>query len=422
MSIGQIFAELGFQVDDTQLKEFDRSVKSLSSDLLEVIGIGTISVATLGLMAKNATGSAQNMRSLAQSTNLAASELQKYASVANVLNPKISIEEAANSIADLDKRLNQFRQGDISAIGNVRGLNGVEIGNKNGIQLIEALRQSYAASGLNSQEISQNLGRLGLPSELANMVAINSDQFNKIGSQVSLTDKELYDLADAAKKANAALSVTGTFGSRELAHTLRYLDDQEYRDDQRKSSAQPLMDLPSSLKKEWDEFWNKPKKDKISSETPIDDGMYKRHNPGNIRKWGNLPQENGFAVFPSDTAGFDAMRKNLMDYQGRGWNTIDSIVDHWSPKSDGNNNNAEYKKLLADRTHMNIGSRLNLSDPLLMNKVVSGISEFEGSAKSGSKTNVTIYNKGEVSPELWRAHELQNNQNTAINTNNGDLY
>jgi hypothetical protein len=78
---------------------------------------------------------------------------------------------------------------------------------------------------------------------------------------------------------------------------------------------------------------------------------WKRNNPGNLRSWGSIPQQGGYAAFPTLQAGANAMRDNLSAYETKhGIDTIDGIVDRYAPQGDGANNPAIYKKHLEDWT------------------------------------------------------------------------
>lgn len=132
----------------------------------------------------------------------------------------------------------------------------------------------------------------------------------------------------------------------------------------------------------------------------------RNNNPGNLRKWGNMPTSGGFAVFPNAEAGLGAMAKQLLLYQQRGWNTVSKIVDHWAPASDGNNTKS-YKDRLAQ--HMGVGwnEKLNLNNATQMAELMHGITTHEngknpysaplmvGAARSAIR-NATLNQKTEI--------------------------
>lgn len=77
-------------------------------------------------------------------------------------------------------------------------------------------------------------------------------------------------------------------------------------------------------------------------------------NPLNIRrtntKWKGLRPEvtdKAFCEFVSLPWGFRAAFLNLRTYWSRGWRTVDAIISHWAPPSDGNNTAAYIRRVKA---------------------------------------------------------------------------
>jgi len=86
-----------------------------------------------------------------------------------------------------------------------------------------------------------------------------------------------------------------------------------------------------------------------------------RHNPGNLRMWGNAPTENGFAKFGSDEEGIKAMAAQLHLYQNRDHlNTINDIVSKYAPKSE--NDTAAYIADMVGKTGFKSDQSLDLND------------------------------------------------------------
>lgn len=105
------------------------------------------------------------------------------------------------------------------------------------------------------------------------------------------------------------------------------------------------------------------------------DGVVKRNNAGNLRSWGNAPQSGGFAKFNSALQGISAAAGNLAAYSRHGWNTVNSIISHWAPP--GENDTAAYIKDVASRLHVGANQALNLSDPRVMQDILSAIFRHE---------------------------------------------
>lgn len=71
----------------------------------------------------------------------------------------------------------------------------------------------------------------------------------------------------------------------------------------------------------------------------------RNNNPGNLRDpngriWPELPRDSGgFVIFPSASAGWAALERDLGIKAARGW-SISQIISAWAPASDGNNTSA----------------------------------------------------------------------------------
>jgi hypothetical protein len=68
----------------------------------------------------------------------------------------------------------------------------------------------------------------------------------------------------------------------------------------------------------------------------------RNNNPGNLRTWGNLPRRDGYAVFPTVEAGWEALRKQISLNISRGLNLLEffggkpGVYPGYAPASDLN--------------------------------------------------------------------------------------
>lgn len=68
---------------------------------------------------------------------------------------------------------------------------------------------------------------------------------------------------------------------------------------------------------------------------------FKNNNPGNIRYNPKIQgvigrSSKGFAIFSNRWSGLNAMRRLLINYLNRGFNTISKIINRWAPAADNN--------------------------------------------------------------------------------------
>lgn len=80
----------------------------------------------------------------------------------------------------------------------------------------------------------------------------------------------------------------------------------------------------------------------------------RNNNPGNLRKWGNVPQEDGFARFPSEAAGWEALRSQISRNVKRGLTLREffggkpGVYAGYAPSADGNHP-ANYAEFVAHK-------------------------------------------------------------------------
>jgi hypothetical protein len=102
----------------------------------------------------------------------------------------------------------------------------------------------------------------------------------------------------------------------------------------------------------------------------------RQNNPLNLRKWGGMPVANGFAQFPSVTAGISAGARQLELYGQSGINTLSGIINKWAPSGDGNNVPA-YIADVSQRTGFGANQVLNLEDEGTLTRLVSAMIQHE---------------------------------------------
>ena len=114
----------------------------------------------------------------------------------------------------------------------------------------------------------------------------------------------------------------------------------------------------------------------------------RQNNPGNLRSWGDMPQQNGFAVFPTAHAGIQALARQLQLYGKRGNDTISGIVNTYAPAADHNNVNA-YIAALSKQTGYDPNKHLNLNDPATVTALARGIIRHEQGSDPYAKGTIS---------------------------------
>ena len=121
----------------------------------------------------------------------------------------------------------------------------------------------------------------------------------------------------------------------------------------------------------------------------------RNNNPGNIidssfarNQPGYVGNDAGFAVFDNEQSGVEAHKKLLENYGMAGRNTVDTIIDRWSPaNAEGNTPEAteNYKKHVADKLGVNKNDPLDMSDPAIIDALSQAMAEFESGIKSSNR-------------------------------------
>ncbi len=106
------------------------------------------------------------------------------------------------------------------------------------------------------------------------------------------------------------------------------------------------------------------------------------NNPGNIRPdkaytWqGSTGEAGGFVQFSSPEAGIRAMTINLLSYNARGLNTVQSIISTWAPEKD-NNKTGAYINDVSKALGVKPTDRIDVSNPQIMQQLVTAIIQKE---------------------------------------------
>lgn len=113
----------------------------------------------------------------------------------------------------------------------------------------------------------------------------------------------------------------------------------------------------------------------------------RNNNPGNLRSWGDMPREDGFARFPTPEAGLAAMIKNLQVQQSKhGLNTIAGIIGRWAPPNE--NDTAGYVGNVSKQTGFGAHQPLDLTDKKTVAPLISSMIRQEGNSAGYSKDMV----------------------------------
>ena len=140
------------------------------------------------------------------------------------------------------------------------------------------------------------------------------------------------------------------------------------------------------------------------------------HNPGNItdsdfakRQPGYVGSDGQFAVFDKPENGYSAQKTLLSSYGSEGTDTIDAIINKWSPSNASGNtpeSTEHYKSEVAKRLGIGIHDHLNMSDPNVLDALSKAMANFEGDKRSATGGRIGRASGGRIMNHKSEADNL----------------
>lgn len=330
---------------------------------------------------------AQSMDNFAHSVGMGVDTLQRWTGAAKLAG--ISTEAMGSSIEAYGKlvRLGELGQSSSAAIAfqmlNVEaeyGKNGLKDYNK---ALLDSVR---ALDKLTSPQLrSAAAEALGL-SALIPILGRGDDRVQKLLTRVQKTGairpkEQVQEAATAAVEINAA-RIAGQGAQRNLGDTA--MDWTEF-------GANLLEGIFSQI------AGNGAYQRRIDTPTPDAQRIYvpgrgfvslkewrkeqqknrgmRQNNPMNLRSWQGYPQKGGFAQFPNMQTGLEKGAIQLRRYGARGIDNLSDIVSTFAPPNE--NNTPKYIKDLSKLTGFAPDAKLDLNNPQVLQKLITGKSQLE---------------------------------------------
>ena len=208
MTLGEAFIKLGFDVSDAGLKDFQNGIDKLENAMFKLSAGSGAALYGIDTMLHNVSDGALKMRDFAYQTGLSQEALQQWAIAANLANPLLSVDEAENDIANLEKSIENIRvSGDSAAAGALSKLGVSDLNNKNAFQVLEAIRPKIKAIAdqFGAGVASTWLQNAGIDPKFLELLRSNDTTFNaymKRSSKMALSDSELKGLTAVGDSVN----------------------------------------------------------------------------------------------------------------------------------------------------------------------------------------------------------------------------
>lgn len=122
MNIGELFVALGFDVDDTKLKEFNEKIVAGRNELLKISAVASGALYALDAFAENSVNNAVALRNLTNEVGANGEAVSKWQALVRATNPAMSAEEALASYKHLSDYLRDASLGKGAGALNMLGV------------------------------------------------------------------------------------------------------------------------------------------------------------------------------------------------------------------------------------------------------------------------------------------------------------
>ena len=135
----------------------------------------------------------------------------------------------------------------------------------------------------------------------------------------------------------------------------------------------------------------------------------RNNNPGNI-KYGSFAQSmgatgqdaDGFAIFPTASAGLRAMSALLGNYASKGIHTVRDAINKWAPSSD-NNNTGAYVSAVSQGLGVSPDANVDLTDPAFRARLMAQIALHENGKNAYSMDQ---FNQASGAPSVSQSNVI----------------
>lgn len=217
VSIGELFIDLGFDVDDTKLKSFDQALKSTLNTMLQLTGV-SLSVAGFAHLMDTSAQAAVKLQQLTVEMNLNAQSAQKWGLALHQMNSNVSVEQAtdgARKFAGVLAEIQRTGQGPFGALSLLTG--GRFQRNMNFEQATAAIAANkdhfFRTQGANPQAaFSKLLDEVGLGAGSSRMFDLTQKQIDQMTRGLVVEQESIEKLSELARTAAFASEQLNKFG------------------------------------------------------------------------------------------------------------------------------------------------------------------------------------------------------------------
>ena len=142
----------------------------------------------------------------------------------------------------------------------------------------------------------------------------------------------------------------------------------------------------------------------------------RNNNPGNLEANaytaampGYVGSDGRFAKFATPEAGIGALKRNLGAYAAKGISTPLAIASTWAPSSEKGNDPSSYGATIAKALGVQLGDKVDLSDPVVLEKVTQAIAKVENGSGTGVASQGSKVGASPATPAVASASDASQN-------------
>jgi len=205
MNVGELWIQLGFDVDDGKLKSFNDGIKSSMTDLLKLTGIAAGAVYSVNRFIESSLHNSTALRQFTAETGESTEALQKWQVAAQLANTEMSVDDVTAAFKRMSSAMSEARYD--GSKGGVFAQLGIEnVQQKTSAELLNELRQNFQ-NNIGRWGLPKTLDfmeQLGVPKSMARTFGMSDEDIDRMTRGLTITDeqnKKITDLADTIRRA-----------------------------------------------------------------------------------------------------------------------------------------------------------------------------------------------------------------------------
>ena len=186
MQIDELFVKLGFQTDDKEVKEFNKTTEQSKINIMGVVAGAMAFVAAMDRIAQHTANAVNSLQNFNAQTGLSIGKLQNLQVTAGLQNIGLSADMVSQSVESLQSNLANIKLGQ----GNIAPFQmmGIDVMGQDAFGVIDQLRERI--KGLDDMTATNLIQQMGLNPQFVSVLRMSKNEFTGLNSQIALTYDE----------------------------------------------------------------------------------------------------------------------------------------------------------------------------------------------------------------------------------------